>query len=361
MEKIDIVRRFFEKNVLLTEESLDMLCSLDDQTIERILGVSHDNNILDKKNILDLVDPVNRSVNFDVIRNIKHINNIVTTDDQVGFVNKKYNFLKGILEQRLRRDFVSLNKINSLREEVYTIGIVKDIRRGDKLAVDIEDPTSVSTVLLDISENKIDLDDVIAVAAVSGGKTLIGKKIYYPDVPIRQPIYGKGIGCFIPSINLKTSPKNHVEELMRWLSTQVFDYLFVFGDDDDLRYLENQGIQKTVFFSPAVDEVHASYTTNVTNIISLSNPSIVNFNGMNVLMCHRFDVGMLKRRYMGSNSIMNEAFFMDMIPDIVFHHGRDPFITNYKSVTCVTPGSISTSLTPILVNFSSRESTQIKL
>jgi len=80
----------------------------------------------------------------------------------------------------LSRDaWLCRNKIDGTRSEVYVIGIVRDIKEKDgKKIIDLEDKTATIPVIFEPADaDDLELDDVVAVKAISGGKVLFGKKV----------------------------------------------------------------------------------------------------------------------------------------------------------------------------------------
>jgi DNA polymerase II small subunit/DNA polymerase delta subunit B len=99
-------------------------------------------------------------------------------------------------------------------------------------------------------------------------------------------------------------------------------------------------------------------------IIGLSNPSVVEINGINILLTHNFSVSMLKKRYLGKPKRITEEDYLtiDEVPDIVlFNHHQDAQVTNYKSITIVNPGSLLAGTNVTVIDLATREVQQLSL
>jgi DNA polymerase II small subunit len=353
MDRKKIVERFFSQGVLLTPEMLEKMEREPDIEI---------NNLLHKKHGLVLQKI------HDVQENVKILMNLtgkppVTKEDQLRFYMSKYEKMRKVITERLQKNFVSLNKLDSLRSEVYVIGIVKDIREEEgKKTIELEDTTSTVPAIFN-QEVSCELDDVVAVQAISGGKVLFGKKILYPDIPLRKPVTGHGKACFISDLHLNEVPKKHVEAFFHWLDREGIEYLFVAGDTVDFSAFEEMCGNRKVFLIQGNADTKEEYPylprqMTKKNITSLSNPSMIYLNGLKILMMHDFDINMLKKRYLGRSSIIlpEEFLVLEEVPDIVHYgHTHKPFVSNYKSTTLVNSGSPLENFMPVIVDFATRE------
>jgi len=249
------------------------------------------------------------------------------------------------------------------------MGIVKEIKEKEgKKIMELEDlTTTVSIVFSDVSA---DLDDVVAVRAISAGKILYGKEIIYPDIPLRSPAFGRGKACFVSDLHLKEAPTADVKNFFKWFGQSAIKYLFIAGDVEDVKKLEEYSSEltgKKIFLIPGnmdtTDYPGLPLQTG-SGIVSLSNPAMVEINGVKILLVHNFDINMLKKRYLGqSKDILPEDYLvLEDVPDIVHcGHTHKPDIKNYKSVTIVNSGSPLDEFRPVVVDFSSRNVEQVQL
>ena len=279
--------------------------------------------------------------------------------------------MKHIITERVPKDFISLNKTDTSRSSIYSIGIIKDIReKNNKHIIDLEDPTATKPIIYD-SKQDVELDDVVVVKAIAAGDVLYGKELIFPDIPLRQPTKGSGRACFISDLHLDEAADTDLEKFFSWFSQQDIQYLFVAGDIGDKEVFEKTTerlYNKKVFVIPGnIDnDEYPQLPLDFKNkdIISLSNPSIVEINRMKILMIHKFDLSMLKKRYLGkSDVILKEDYLvLDQVPDIVHcGHTHQPQVMNYKSVTVVNSGSLLAEFKPVVVNFETREAEQVNL
>lgn len=357
MEREKIVTEFFKKGHLLTDEALKII---EEKGIDDFLS----------KNLPFIIGIKDLQQSYRIIKNIMHKKTEITSEDFIRFYNSKYEKMRGIITARLQKDFISINRVDSTRNEIHVIGIVKEIKEKDgKRIVVLEDPTGSIPVIFDDIED-LELDDVVAIRAIAGGKVLFGKKVLYPDIPLRTPSTGTGKGCFVSDFRLDEASTKDAEQFFEWFSQSDVQHLFVAGDFGDRglfeKYVDRYCYLKTAFVIASDDEDYPQtpFDYKSSRIISLSNPAMVEIGGLKILMVHKGDVNMLKKRYLGkSSSIFDEDHLvLDEIPDIMHTgHGNEPYVTNYKSVTIVNSGSLLGEFRPIVIDFATRDVEKITL
>lgn len=352
-----IITGFLEKGKLLTPEALEYLKN---KNIENILVDEIPGVVVTKASI-------EKASEIRILKNLTCKKTELTADDFTNFYKLKYEALREIILQRIQRNFTSLNKTDGIRQEVHVAGIVRDIRTGDKTVIEMEDLTGTANVIIVGDVGDVQLDDVIAIRATSAGKILFGHQIIYPDIPLRRPVTGNGRACFVSDLNLNEAPKAEFEKFLQWLEKQDVGMLFVAGDIGEKDTFEELVSQycagKKTFVIPGELDREEAYPQlplefSEKNIISLSNPSMVEISGVKILLIHEMDFQMLKKRYMGRQKqiVHSDYLIMDEVPDIVHYgHSDEPRITNYKSVTVVNSGSLLTKFAPVMIDLSTRE------
>src|SRR3989338_6778035 len=135
MEREQIVAEFFKRGHLLTEEALKIIEEKGTQALSGSLPL-----VVGTK---DFQQP------YRIAKNLTHTKTEISSED-----------------------FVSLKKIDSGRNEVYVIGIVKEIKEKDgKTVVDVEDQTASMPIIFEKDDiDDAELDDVVAIKAVTGGR-----------------------------------------------------------------------------------------------------------------------------------------------------------------------------------------------
>jgi len=378
----EIVNKFFEHGYLLTPDALEFLEK--SKNYEKLLDEIKitDKFIIDKNDFAKLEPAETEKIK--ILKNLTTKPANLTTNDFIRFYNSKYEKMRDIITERVKKDFISFDKLDNSRNEVYVIGIVKEIRTEDnKKIIELEDLTGLITVVFD-KEVDFEPDDVIAIRGVSG-RPLIGKDIIYPDIPLRQPIKGTGKICVMSDLHLEEAPLDALINFLKWFKNQNIRYLLVTGDVVDLdrfnKLVSEYIPDKTVFLipgntDPVVGSEYPSLPIDIVtdaplvrhgltndNIISLSNPSMIEINNIKILLIHSFEQNMLNKRYLGkSKLILNEDYLvLDYVPDIVVcGHTHEPFVANYKSVTIVNPGSLLTEFRPTVVDLATREWEQLR-
>ncbi|MBI4170616.1 MAG: metallophosphoesterase family protein [Candidatus Aenigmarchaeota archaeon] len=361
MANAGAVEIFFKKGRLLTPEALRYL---ENKNAENFLSESSDL-------VVDVEDLLAREDKIHIIRNITGKKSEVTTADIVRFYNSKYEKMKNIILSRMQKNFISINKLDTQRSEVCVIGIVRDIKGNEgKKNIELEDSTGSVTVVFEPNLiEDLELDDVVAVQGIAAGKVMFGKKILFPDVPLRQPTKGSGKACFISDLHLDEAPKQDLEKFLRWLEGQDTRYLFVVGDIGDINifeYLVDAYCRdKKVFVAMGKDaEEMPGFPSELKskNVIALSNPALVEINGIKILVINNFDIKMLRKRHLGNiKPILEEDFMaLEELPDIVHcGHSHEASINNYKSTTIINAGSLLTNFRPVIVDFATRECMQV--
>ncbi|MCD6557948.1 MAG: metallophosphoesterase family protein [Candidatus Aenigmarchaeota archaeon] len=380
MKKEDIIKYFLDAGFLVSPGALNFLANKDD--VETIINKIK-KETRSEKVVLGLEDvrvyeeeKKERKENIIIIKNLRSKPDEIKTEDFLHFYQDKYKKMQKIIQERINANFVSINKLGGVRKEVSLIGIIKDKKRKDeKIILELEDMTGTVPVIFNsglVNIEELELDDVIAVRGISATKVIYGKEVMYPDIPLRSATRGVGKGCFISDLHLDEAPTSDLKRFFDWFSQSDIKYLFIAGDITDMKMLENfvddfNG-RKTIFLIPGnMDDKEypaLPLKTEKKNIISLSNPSMVELNGIKILLIHDFDINMLKKRYLGkSRDILEEDYLvLDVVPDIVHcGHTHEPIVKNYKSVTIVNSGSPLSEFKPVVIDFSTRAVEQVKL
>lgn len=353
MEKTEIVSKFFENSQLLTPSALEEIALQG-----KVPEISKEKFIIDRADLEE--DDIR------ILKNLESRPKEVNTDMFLKFYTSKYNKMREIFTSRFKKDFVSLNKVDNSRSEVMIFGIVKEAK--DK-TIELEDLTSsVSVVFQEATEN-VERDDAIAVEGTGAGKVVYGKKIFFADVPLRTAVTGKGKACFVSDMILNEIPQMDVEKFFAWFQQEDIKYLFICGRVDKsllekmiFKYCTN----KKVFVAASGDKEEYPHLPLQLqgNITSLSDPCMVEINGVKILVIHKFDISMLRKRYLGkSRTILPDDYLvLEEVPDIVHcGHTQKPHTSNYKSVSIVNSGSLLDEFKPVVIDFATREVKQISL
>lgn len=354
----DIIAKFLAKGKLLTPEALEYIRN---KRLENILTGNIPGIVITRPNI-------EKTAGISVLKNLTDKKKEFTSGDFAGFYKTKYEKLKEILLQRMQKNFVSINKIGKNSGEVYVVGIVKDITKNGKNTINIEDMTGSANILLENDED-VELDDVVAVKILNNGGILTGQQVIYPDIPLRSPATGSGKACFISDLHLDEVPRSYFEKFLQWFEKQPVDALFVAGDIGGSQTFEELVSQycagKQIVVIPGEKDTEEEYPQaplgfSAKNITSLSNPAMVEMNGVKILIVHEADRSMLKKRYMGKDKILySDHLVLDDVPDIMHHgHSQECRVTNYKSITIVNSGSLLSKFAPVVIDFSTREAVQ---
>lgn len=349
----EIVERFLEKGKLLTPEALEYLRGKD-------TGAVLNGDIVVTKSALEKKDEIK------IIKNLAEKKPLLTAEDFAAFYKTKFEKLKDMLLAHTRMQPTSINKLDMSRQEMWIVGMVKEIKQTGRTVVEIEDFTGVARVVTDSAEG-LDLDDVVAVRAIAAGKTLYAQEFAFPEVPLRKAATGHGKACFISDLHLNEAPRAEFEKFLAWFEKQPAEFLFVAGDIGDTRLFEElvsaYCTGKKIFAIPGEADSTEEYPQtpikfSEKKIISLSNPAMVEVNGIKILIAHEITQAMLKKRYLGSQRQITYSshLVLEDVPDIVHHgHSSDPKAVNYKSISIVNSGSLLAKFAPVVIDLSTRE------
>ena len=162
-----------------------------------------------------------------------------------------------------------------------------------------------------------------------------------------------------------------LENFFKWFEAQDITHLFVAGDIGDNTIFDNlielYCRNKKVFVASDEDDTNMPQLPvhfKSRNVISLSNPSMVEINGIKILIKHRFDIKMLKKRHLGKikPAFIEDPMTLEELPDIVHcGHTHEGSVTNYKSTTIVNSGSLLTNFRPVVIDFSTRDCQQLNV
>ncbi len=357
MGKSEIVRKFFEKGYLLSPEALEWLSARDwEKFLER-----------DYEGVVITLDMLRQhSLEWNVIKNFSSVTREMELEDFIRFYRRKYEGIKSILVERFDKErFISISNLSSKGRRVSIIGMVKEKKARDgRIYLRVEDMTgSVDCIL---KQGDADIDDVLGFSGREGNGVLFVENVIYPDIPFREPKTGWGKFLFMSDLHFNEAPKEYIERLHEFMDRHPYP-AFIAGDVGDIREVERIAERVPVFLIPgnADSQQYPSppLKTSHENIISLSNPAMVEVNGLVVLMVHRFGKEMLKKRYLGGGYFKaDEDMVISRVPDIVhFGHTHKPEVYNYKSTTIVNSGGLLDEFRPVLIDFSTREIRQMEV
>ena len=350
MIETDIVNEFFKRGYLLSPAAVEFLKG---KNVDEFLSKKYDKLVLQPSDFA--------ANNVKIVKNLTFIPEELTTETFLSFYNSKYEKMKKIFIERIGNEFVSINKIGGKRERVTVLGMVKNVKeKNGKNVIEIEDVTGSVSV---IYGGNVDLDDMIAVRGVAAGKVIYADEVIYPDVPLRSPATGEGRVLLLSDLELAEAPQSKIDSLLDVLNGD-YDYGIIVGNVGDFEKLKSilpDGKKFFIIPGPKDSKTYPSLPPKINFGVPLSNPSMININGVNILMVTNFNMNMLKKRYLGKSSlILNEDFLvLDVVPDIVVSNGQ-PNIKNYKSITIVNCGSMLDVERPVILDLKTREWNELK-
>ncbi len=359
--------------------------------------------------------------------------------DFVQYLNMRYRSIERILRIRPDlKNITTINRIANKkdRETTSLIGIVaeKKITKNKNIILTMEDQTSTINVL--VNKNKpeifeeaksIVLDEVLGVNGVNGNNIVFANKLFWPEVSSRELKKSSDEAYAIFLSDLHVGSKNFLPEafnkFLKWINQEIgnekqreiaskVQYVFIVGDlvdgcgvypeqDKELdikdiykQYEEcarllsqipqkislvicpgNHDAMRIAEPQPALYEDFAKPIYDLPNIISVSNPALVNihsserFSGFDVLLYHGYSFDyfaanvdsirnnggynradlimkfLLKRRHLAPThtstlyipDTSQDPLVISKVPDFfVTGHIHKSIAANYKNITLVS-------------------------
>lgn len=342
------VEDFLEKGKLVSPDLYEELENLNDEDIESL--IDSQSLVLSREDMEALKIPEPKIIERD-----ENGKGSAHVSDFTQFYLKRFNFLKGKIEEKLEDgEISSVDKLSS--GSAVVIGMVREV--GDSGTV-LEDNTGQLTLQTD--ERFLE-DEVIGVKGeviMNDEPKMSPKKIVYPDVPLGKEVKTteeEFTALFASSITQDLEEK--IEELKPnylFLSEEVEDFpeapteAYVVGIsenkgkdgntklDRDPVWVKIDGLTLFLHSGKAVNQSKRKLgTTQNETLLTL-----------------------LKKRHFYPSNIhsLNDRYLLEEIPDIVHVHGEEGSMANYKGVTLLS----TTEDQAYLLNLKTREAEEVEL
>ena len=274
----------------------------------------------------------------------------------VSYFRRRYDVLSELLRKRMD-NLVSISKVNGKcrGEKVSLIGVVYDKRnsKNGNCILTLEDPSGKINVMVNKNREEINgfvdeivLDEVIGVSGVMGDGILFVNEVFFPGIPFMELKKSPNdeFAVFISDIHVGSNMflEKSFLKFLGWISgksgnfiqrriAKKVKYLFIVGDlidgvgiypDQDkelvLKSVEeqyekcaellkmvpehikiiicpgNHDASRIAEPQPVIYEKYARSLWNLSNVVMVSNPSLVNissnmdFDGFNILLYHGY-------------------------------------------------------------------------
>ncbi len=314
MDKKEIIKTFFEHNVLLSPELLE---KVNENNINEILSRAKQS----KTAVVTELEQKPTSLQeilFEVKKTTQ--NKRLSAQDFAKYYNNKYEGIKNILLKKIgaEKDIVSINKTKNTFSDVLVIGMVRELTPQGFI---LEDPTGETDV---ISEEKTDPDDVVGVKGSVRENKLFAKEVTVPDIPLSREITKIDASVF-----LTTEAIEHPA-----------DFTIVSNID---RILDVKNTTNRAVVSANPSWVSISKDNKKLNIIVYKSQDEADKNKA---------ISYLKKRHLSPqrNQIMSQEdpFLLNPIPDILWLVQKESWAENYKGV------SIISGTAPVKINLETR-------
>jgi DNA polymerase II small subunit len=248
-----VTRRVFSENLEKIQGSIFRF-SKNDEVEEFFIGFGGesgekkpnvDNTVNNKKNINDKVKIIKSPV-FEKRK--------ITVNDFVKHFKSRYEFMKGVLEEKEFDDLISIRKLSQNKGTYTIIGAVveKKITKNKNLMLVVEDLTGVTNILVNHIKkitfekaNELLLDDIVAFSVSGSSDILFCNDVYFPEAFLSERRkHTEDIWvAFISDMHCgsKNFLENNFLRFIKWLNGEEGDgkyreiakkvgYLFVVGD-----------------------------------------------------------------------------------------------------------------------------------
>lgn len=280
--KKDIIKRLFEKGILLSPQELE---NINSDTIQQ-----------HRKEKKEQTSKIKVTL-FPIKTKEK-----VTIKDITNYKNKKYMYIKETLSKKTNP--LSINKTKKNFSEVYVIGMIKEMTSSGFI---IEDPTDEIEIISEKTEN-LNIDDVISIKGIVRENKLFSTEILFPDIPLNRPIPQEK-GIFVFSHKTTDSIANENPDIVFFLDTNE---------------AENKNIIK-ITTNPFRIEIKNKETIN---ILVYNPPEKTKTTDA---------INLLRKRHLSPHEnqipLNNDPFFIKTIPDIFWIISDENWKENYKGVT----------------------------
>jgi len=411
MNKKDIVERFLKEGHQLDASALDYFMSRP-REIEEFIQILHKAPTTQQPIInIDLVRSVlkKEEPRGTVIKIIKKFS-IDYEKEKVSisdYSNKLINYYETKKQLFINRvDSTKLLSINKIQKQ-KGFDLICMIREKDHIekSVVVEDLTGKTVVYFENMEDFENLfeNDVVGIVCEAAGEGVKGKRVIWPDVPLKRAINKtkESIYClFISDFHMDSERfnKERYEKFVKWIkeilgkTSHGTIYIFILGGisqkKSDVERLLNILPKKSfkIFLRSRQDAA----AEEREDLLSSPIPMMIEIEGIKILLCQGEELHMYKQFWKGgvgtrantkdvmvnilkrrdlSLGIGAEGMFMpfkntiiDRVPDIFASGGfNSPISTNYKGVTIITTGSLTDEPTFWTADLRTREINKVAL
>ncbi len=315
---MDLVKDFLDKGILLSPGVVGKVKKKDLKEITKKMG----RKVVVTGEVLCAV----RGTGVEILREHKKLDETKRITEFVDFYNKRFEFLRGLLEEKLEIEKItSINKLNTGR--VTVIGMVREINdKGFK----IEDSTG--SVFCRSDERLLE-DEVVAVAGNFDRKDLCAEKIIYPDIPLNKKINLTKEDCRVLFTKKLTKEPSHEP-------SHIFTFDLnpeILGSISAEIITKKEGLKKgpgrTGLGLPSLLEISG------VKIFVFENKEMEEIKKKTEIKDEKnLITSLLKRRHLLPHVYTEgDPYLLKDIPDIIFFSGgKESFFLNYKGVSIVS-------------------------
>lgn len=346
MEKSEILKKFLDRGLQLDFETLDYFSRNPTQldlffnkilntTVPPTVTISLIEELLKEKTEEDKTNS-----SFSKRHERK---NILSIDDVTLAVNRRYSFLRKLLDGRMElTNLISLNRITPKVKKFSAIVIVKEKIESENSIIGEDDTGEHKFFFKAIDDMKqILLDDTVGLICENDERSIVAR-VVWPDMSMRREVR-KTSGDFYIFLG-----NGHIEATQ--LNSQNIPYREIFFKDGKI-----QSNGKTVT-SPGTMVIEKNVTCLVVSTEYLKKYPEFNTNQIGFL------VSLLKRRNLNPTidfstaGLNQDTFLIETIPDIfVAFNCSATSSTNYKGTSIFTLPPADVSRATWMINLKTRE------
>jgi len=344
MEKKSLLKKVASFGFVANKQALDKLSNLPANLVEKILQMARKRT---KKPFLtgEIIDKLTKEVREKDKIDIKvevlsgdKIKKKIEINDVVNYLLRRYQKISSFLSNRIElTNLLSIGKVKGKINNFSVIGLVREVDKV-KGRILLEDPTGQIEIFFeDPNELKFIVpDEVIGVFCARKGSFFVGKRIVFPDVPVRKQIKRTNKKLYILFVcdadmyekqakdKIKETVKNNAtivvgfgssEKILKEMKEYALEAISI-NKKGSLVKIQVNGVKIFCLYKDPIEKYSEIFGTDSVEALNQ----------------------LLRKRHLDpvfNFNFLDEAFLLEEEPDILAVGGVSPGIKNYKGITLI--------------------------
>lgn len=261
----------------------------------------------------------------------------IEINDVVDYLLRRYQKISAFLSNRIElANLISIGKIKGKISSFSIVGLVREVDR-ERGKILLEDPTGQIEIFFENPEELkfVVPDEVIGIFCAKKGGFFVGKRIVFPDVPIRRQIKRTNKKIYL----LFVCDADKCEKAKEKITKVVKDKdVVVVGFGSSKKFLN--GISKQTLKTIEIGEKGLAVKIRIgsVRVLCLYKEPIEKYSELFGTDSIETLNQLLKKRHLDpifNFDFSDETFLLEEEPDIIAVGGLPPGIKNYKGITLV--------------------------